>query len=59
MRFNTYCGGCLAEGTGKKRKAPAKNSSADSSQLEEGTEAEETQQVDTQRPLTSHLRHIM
>uniref|UniRef100_A0A674BZU3 FA complementation group D2 n=1 Tax=Salmo trutta TaxID=8032 RepID=A0A674BZU3_SALTR len=32
------------EGTGKKRKAPAKNSSADSSQLEEGTEAEETQQ---------------
>ncbi|KAM9523516.1 uncharacterized protein ACWYII_043144 isoform 2-T4 [Salvelinus alpinus] len=34
----------LAEGTGNKRKAPAKNSAADSSQLEEGTEAEETQQ---------------
>ncbi|XP_041744118.2 Fanconi anemia group D2 protein isoform X2 [Coregonus clupeaformis] len=32
------------EGTGKKRKATAKNSSADTSQLEEGTEAEETQQ---------------
>uniref|UniRef100_A0A4W5L4J5 Uncharacterized protein n=1 Tax=Hucho hucho TaxID=62062 RepID=A0A4W5L4J5_9TELE len=44
MRIDTYCGGCLAEGTGKKRKAPAKNSSADNSQLEEGTEAEETQQ---------------
>ncbi|KAM9523513.1 uncharacterized protein ACWYII_043144 isoform 1-T3 [Salvelinus alpinus] len=44
MRFNTYCGGYLAEGTGNKRKAPAKNSAADSSQLEEGTEAEETQQ---------------
>ncbi|CAB1353816.1 unnamed protein product, partial [Coregonus sp. 'balchen'] len=35
------------EGTGKKRKATAKNSSADTSQLEEGTEAEETQQVNT------------
>uniref|UniRef100_A0A674BXV8 FA complementation group D2 n=1 Tax=Salmo trutta TaxID=8032 RepID=A0A674BXV8_SALTR len=40
----------------KGKKAPAKNSSADSSQLEEGTEAEETQQVDTHRPLTSHLQ---
>uniref|UniRef100_A0A8C7G6K9 FA complementation group D2 n=1 Tax=Oncorhynchus kisutch TaxID=8019 RepID=A0A8C7G6K9_ONCKI len=29
------------EGTGKKRKAPAKNPSADSSQLEEGTEVQE------------------
>uniref|UniRef100_A0A8C7G7X6 FA complementation group D2 n=1 Tax=Oncorhynchus kisutch TaxID=8019 RepID=A0A8C7G7X6_ONCKI len=47
------------EGTGKKRKAPAKNPSADSSQLEEGTEAEETQQVNTHRPLTSHLRQII
>ncbi|CDQ61016.1 unnamed protein product [Oncorhynchus mykiss] len=44
------------KGTGKKRKAPAKNPSADSSQLEEGTEAEETQQVNTHRPLTSHLQ---
>uniref|UniRef100_A0A8C7V753 FA complementation group D2 n=1 Tax=Oncorhynchus mykiss TaxID=8022 RepID=A0A8C7V753_ONCMY len=37
------------KGTGKKRKAPAKNPSADSSQLEEGTEAEETQQDDAEK----------
>uniref|UniRef100_A0A8C7G7V0 FA complementation group D2 n=1 Tax=Oncorhynchus kisutch TaxID=8019 RepID=A0A8C7G7V0_ONCKI len=36
--------------------APKKGKKADSSQLEEGTEAEETQQVNTHRPLTSHLQ---
>uniref|UniRef100_A0A673AP68 FA complementation group D2 n=1 Tax=Sphaeramia orbicularis TaxID=375764 RepID=A0A673AP68_9TELE len=34
----------FSDGTGKKRKAPGKNSSESSSQLEEATEADETQQ---------------
>lgn len=36
---------CYLDGTGKKKKALAKNSSESSSQAEEATEADETQQV--------------
>lgn len=36
---------CYLDGTGKKRKAPSKNSSGSGSQLEEATEADKTQQV--------------
>uniref|UniRef100_A0A669CFF0 FA complementation group D2 n=1 Tax=Oreochromis niloticus TaxID=8128 RepID=A0A669CFF0_ORENI len=42
-------------GTGKKRKAPGKNSSESSSQAEEATEADETQQVNISQSRPSHV----
>ncbi|KAF7659435.1 hypothetical protein LDENG_00298030 [Lucifuga dentata] len=44
------------DGTGKKRKAPGKNSSENSSQLEEGTEVEETQQEQPEKEKEKEVR---
>lgn len=43
------------DGTGKKKKAPGKNSSEGSSQAEEATEADETQQVNISPSRPSHV----
>lgn len=40
-----YLTSCYSDGMGKKRKAPGKNSSESSSQLEEATDGDKTQQV--------------
>ncbi|TKS71673.1 Fanconi anemia group D2 protein [Collichthys lucidus] len=44
------------EGTGKKRKAPAKNSSESSSQLDESTEADKTQQEQPEKEKEKEIR---